>query len=372
MPADNAKASTVGQITGMVDCSWEGSELRVQGSDENGHKDLKSEIRNLKSPVSLGDRFAIRSGLLEITYDTGAKVILQGPVTYKVESKNGGFMSVGKLTGKVEVEAAKGFCVRTPTATVTDLGTEFGVEVDREGNHDVQVFAGQVKVQLPAEQGGRPREMQLTVNQAIRFNASTGSVTRHSATTSQFVRNISPHTASQSSRSIGVNFTCGDKTNLSPEEITGVVPAANWNNVDGDPMPTSTIRLRDATGEQTRSTLTWQWRSDGALPQARTCPTYLGGMTPRYPFEKLFDGRFKRRCRGGLQRRRCRPHPESSHSGFVDNRRSRRPLCTFSGVRLLYDPAAMQRNWRCDQSHVRPFRQRKQTANRQPAANVAQ
>ena len=38
---------------------------------------------------------------MEITYDTGAKVILQGPVTYEVES-NGGYLSVGKLTGKLE------------------------------------------------------------------------------------------------------------------------------------------------------------------------------------------------------------------------------------------------------------------------------
>ena len=38
---------------------------------------------------------------MEITYDTGAKVILQGPVTYEVES-NGGYLAVGKLTGKLE------------------------------------------------------------------------------------------------------------------------------------------------------------------------------------------------------------------------------------------------------------------------------
>ena len=39
---------------------------------------------------------------MEITYDTGAKVILQGPVTYEVESKDGGFLSLGKLTARLE------------------------------------------------------------------------------------------------------------------------------------------------------------------------------------------------------------------------------------------------------------------------------
>ena len=34
------------------------------------------------SRVSLGQKFDLASGLMEITYDTGAKVILQGPVKY--------------------------------------------------------------------------------------------------------------------------------------------------------------------------------------------------------------------------------------------------------------------------------------------------
>ena len=47
----------------MVDCRW-----------ANSH-DAPAD-----SLVALGDKFALASGLMEITYDTGAKVILQGPV----------------------------------------------------------------------------------------------------------------------------------------------------------------------------------------------------------------------------------------------------------------------------------------------------
>ena len=115
---------------------------------------------------------------MEITYDTGAKVILQGPVTYEVES-NGGYLSVGKLTGKLEKRSGEWpsgsgavnhksksqvqipvslyppslpspFVIRTPTATVTDLGTEFGVEVDAQQVCHVETFVGLVEVrQLP-------------------------------------------------------------------------------------------------------------------------------------------------------------------------------------------------------------------------------
>ena len=142
------KIEFVGRITGMVDC---------QLDQRSGISCLKTQGPRPKTLVSLGDTFALASGLMEITYDTGAKVILQGPVTYEVESKDGGFLSIGKLTARVEKtndecgmmndELRTGrngihhssfiphplFAVRTPTAIVTDLGTEFGVRVLEDG-----------------------------------------------------------------------------------------------------------------------------------------------------------------------------------------------------------------------------------------------
>ena len=117
-----AEPLAVGRITGMVDCKWEkkglgirdwglekGSGFRVQGSGTENHRSpiFQSLIPNPQSLVSLGDKFTLASGLMEITYHTGAKVILQGPVTYSVEA-NGGYLSVGKLTGKLEKKAEGG------------------------------------------------------------------------------------------------------------------------------------------------------------------------------------------------------------------------------------------------------------------------
>ena len=62
----------------MVDCKWRaGSGSRVQ----------RPELRSSILSRLLGDKFALASGLMEITYDTGAKVILQGPVTMKSNRK---------------------------------------------------------------------------------------------------------------------------------------------------------------------------------------------------------------------------------------------------------------------------------------------
>jgi hypothetical protein len=153
-----AKDECVGRITGMVDCAWEEGWVGGQSSADR------------QTLVYLGDTFALRSGLLEITYDSGARVILQGPVTYEVESVSGGYLSIGKLTAKLEKKSeGKGqrsvsvnqkseignheFAVRTPTAIVTDLGTEFGVEVDRQGVTTSYVFRGSVRLQAASRNG---------------------------------------------------------------------------------------------------------------------------------------------------------------------------------------------------------------------------
>ena len=146
-PTPSPKTSDVARITGMVDCQWVDPRTAPTGN-----------------AVPLGQVYALTSGLLELTYDTGARVILQGPVTYAVESANGGRLSLGRLSAKLEKKSeARGqrsdsanqkseiinhqFAVRTPTATITDLGTEFGVEVAKDGSNRVHVFQGKVELE---------------------------------------------------------------------------------------------------------------------------------------------------------------------------------------------------------------------------------
>ena len=82
----------VGRITGMADCQW--ADPATAAFKRDG--------------VRLGRKYALASGFLEITYDSGAKVILQGPATYEVESSSSGFLSLGKLTARVEKKSAVG------------------------------------------------------------------------------------------------------------------------------------------------------------------------------------------------------------------------------------------------------------------------
>lgn len=190
----------VGRITGMVDCRFEkGSGFRVQGSDAG-----KAAEPVLGARVPLGRKYELASGLMEITYNTGAKAILQGPVTYEVESTSGGYLAIGKLTARLEKKAESGkrkaqsglstlrsplFSVRTPTATVTDLGTEFGVEVQREGTSYVETFVGAVVVTPTVGDKSSGATQTVVAGKAVRVGAN-GMVAAASATATPFARGI--------------------------------------------------------------------------------------------------------------------------------------------------------------------------------------
>lgn len=147
----------VGRVTGTVDCQW---------ADE-------STAAFNGAHVSLGRKYDLASGLMEITYDSGARVVLQGPCAYEVTTPAGGFLAVGKMVARVEKRGEglanpksqipnqqipnprslvpnPSFAVRTPSAAITDLGTEFGVEVEESGRTSSHVFQGSIEVRAIA------------------------------------------------------------------------------------------------------------------------------------------------------------------------------------------------------------------------------
>ena len=82
------------------------------------------------------------------------------------------------------------FFVRTPTATVTDLGTEFGVEVSDRGMTHVQVFQGVVKARATGAGGGSDDCRQLREGEAVEIGGKRGHLRM-----ATFARNPSPGNA---------------------------------------------------------------------------------------------------------------------------------------------------------------------------------
>ncbi|MBN1394254.1 MAG: hypothetical protein JW959_04470 [Pirellulales bacterium] len=184
----------VGRVTGMKDCRWSDPDAETY----------------LGASAPLGREYALASGLMEITYQSGARVILEGPCAYKIDFSAGGFLARGKLTARIgERGEGRGeriqqipkspnpqspipypFVVRTPTAIVTDLGTEFGVEVDENGATESHVIQGKVEVKTLNPNSGGNNHIRVEAGHAIRIEPDGDSTSVVSFAPDRFIRRL--------------------------------------------------------------------------------------------------------------------------------------------------------------------------------------
>lgn len=87
----------------------------------------------------------LHQGFAEIIFKKGARVLLQAPCRIRLRSPNRMDLDEGTVTAKVPKKAV-GFAVETPTTTVVDFGTEFGVTANATQGSEIHVFDGQVGV----------------------------------------------------------------------------------------------------------------------------------------------------------------------------------------------------------------------------------
>lgn len=102
--------------------------------------------------LRVGDTIELASGLVELSFVSGAKVVLEGPARFEATAQDGCRLHAGRLTAEVKPDGAAAmapaglFRVTTANAVVTDLGTEFGVAFDTGGETLVRVFEGRVEL----------------------------------------------------------------------------------------------------------------------------------------------------------------------------------------------------------------------------------
>ena len=114
----------------LNDCRWVDSNKKVVTGDR----------------VFVGQRVDLSAGQAEIVFQNGAVTTLTGPCIYDVESANSVLLTLGQVKTLAVTPEAKGFTVRTRTARVVDLGTEFVTSAGGDGQSRVDVTAGEVEV----------------------------------------------------------------------------------------------------------------------------------------------------------------------------------------------------------------------------------
>jgi hypothetical protein len=111
-------------------------------------------------------RLRLTAGLAQLDLG-GATVVLEGPADLELLDAGRAFCHGGRLWARVP-PSAHGFTVGTPTVTVVDRGTEFGLSVQEGGEAEVHVFEGKVELSAPGAAPG-PRQ-QLTGGRAARID----------------------------------------------------------------------------------------------------------------------------------------------------------------------------------------------------------
>lgn len=128
-------------------CKWEGGTLPTEPGARLG-----------------AGRFRLAEGVAKLVFDNGAELRLEGPADLELRAGNRCTLHAGRLVARCP-ESARGFFVDTPSASLKDLGTEFGVSVSDGKTSDVQVFEGRVDV----THGKTGKVEQLLTGRGMRF-----------------------------------------------------------------------------------------------------------------------------------------------------------------------------------------------------------
>ncbi len=111
----------------------------------------------------------ITGGEANITLNSGATILVEGPAQLSIESGNRVFLKSGRLTANVPPPAS-GFTVNTPRLNAVDIGTRFGVSVEPNGDSEIHVMQGEVEA---SRSSGLSSVISLVEGMAVRADERT-------------------------------------------------------------------------------------------------------------------------------------------------------------------------------------------------------
>lgn len=155
-------SESVAHLSAAKDCRWSGAPIMSGAGLHRGHI------------------LELTAGWAEITFDSGAQVVLSGPVSLQVISAWEAVLRHGSLKASVPSEAV-GFRVASAAVDVVDLGTEFSMVADQTGATEVFVLRGAVEARPHSASSPAARSsLVLREKQARRFARNGISEVRNS------------------------------------------------------------------------------------------------------------------------------------------------------------------------------------------------
>jgi hypothetical protein len=165
----------IASLTADVDCHWrvvprDGSSTGSPAATPPAGDADGGELLRVGDELVAGQQLDLARGLAEITFRSGARVVLNGPAHFTIGSPLGGKLQIGKLTARVPHDA-HGFTVSTSAGKVVDMGTEFGVAVAADQTMEVEVFVGEVAVDASSADGRMPDSISPAPSSPLKLSA---------------------------------------------------------------------------------------------------------------------------------------------------------------------------------------------------------
>lgn len=151
-----AEQTYVATLTRSTDCKW-GDENPPQFS---GQRLLSKDL-------------FLQEGIAEFRFDSGVRLVLEGPTKIKIDSANRATVNSGKVVLH-GYESAPEFELITPQAAFYDIGTEYGAKIDEDtGSTELHVFDGLVRVEPTDETSEDQTEILVEKGQARHIKDKT-------------------------------------------------------------------------------------------------------------------------------------------------------------------------------------------------------
>ncbi len=157
---DGSDADSAAVLSATENCRWSGEAM----------------VRGLQTGDALpvGQRLILDTGVAELAFDSGARLVMQGPSELVLHSAWEAHLHTGLVRANVPPEAI-GFRVSSPDVDVVDLGTEFSLAAAGQAGSDVLVHEGQVQVKPKLVTAGpkAPRKTLLKEKEGLRFTKNS-------------------------------------------------------------------------------------------------------------------------------------------------------------------------------------------------------
>ena len=115
----------VATLTDSVDVEWADSALTIQNNDR----------------ILTNRTYFLSKGIVEIHTDRGVAFTVESPAEFEMLPNADMQLNFGRLYAHVSPQGI-GFTVNTPNSKIIDLGTEFGIQTDIEGEIELHVLEG--------------------------------------------------------------------------------------------------------------------------------------------------------------------------------------------------------------------------------------